>query len=81
MRSAAINVVVQTYLIVGDAETLYKHLGQIPPKDKSLIEEKVWHLSLQNVFFLLVYLNLGFFTDQESQANGIDQRFHLGNHL
>ena len=41
VRSAAINVVVQSYFILGDAETLYKHLGQIPPKDKSLLDEKL----------------------------------------
>lgn len=41
VRSAAINVVLQAYFIVGDAEVIYKHLGQLTPKDKSLIEEKV----------------------------------------
>jgi cytoskeleton-associated protein 5 len=42
VRNAALGVVTQAYLLVG--ETVYKYLGRISEKDKSLLEEKVKRL-------------------------------------
>lgn len=42
VRNAAINSVVQAYLLVGDA--VYKYLGRISEKDRSLLEERLKRL-------------------------------------
>ncbi|KAJ3118323.1 Microtubule-associated protein, microtubule dynamics during spindle orientation [Phlyctochytrium bullatum] len=42
VRNAALGVVTQAYMLVGD--TVYKYVGRLPEKDKSLIEEKLKRL-------------------------------------
>jgi cytoskeleton-associated protein 5 len=39
VRNAALGVIIQAYAIIGDA--IYKHLGRLNDKDRSLIEEKI----------------------------------------
>jgi cytoskeleton-associated protein 5 len=39
VRNAALGVIIQAYSIIGD--TVYKHLGRLNDKDRSLIEEKI----------------------------------------
>jgi cytoskeleton-associated protein 5 len=41
VRSAAINVLLQAYLALGDLEALYKLTGPLPTKEKALLEERV----------------------------------------
>lgn len=42
VRNAALGVVVQAYLLIG--ETIFKHVGRISDKDRSLIDERIRRL-------------------------------------
>ncbi|KAJ3300457.1 Microtubule-associated protein, microtubule dynamics during spindle orientation [Borealophlyctis nickersoniae] len=42
VRNGALNVITQAYLLVGDA--VYKHIGRMSDKDKSLVEERLKRL-------------------------------------
>jgi cytoskeleton-associated protein 5 len=46
VRNAALGVIVQAYMLAGD--NVYKYLGRISDKDKSLIDEKIKRLPSEN---------------------------------